>query len=563
MNKLKFITLALFLLSTLFNCTKDDSYLSQTALNSKLHIEKLNYDELLKDKDITPVLQKIKNKVKRNKNLQTQINRNVTIGNGLVILDDEIAKITLDNTISWTFMIETPTHETSAIENFMIKKHNGAFTYFLIKYRERTEINNEFYTVTLEALNGDALDTGGLDLFSRDAFDWVFPNDGGGTGSGPCEGILVYDHCNLGGNPDGHWPVLQNDGVTYCSGSPLLYIDFSHCENYGVPDPPVGDPLGGGDGSNGDQLVGGGGGSSGGDGDPTLTTLVGIIHSETPCDSRPEGDLNGDCQIDYYEACLLNGNPQEICECVQVGNNINDCFDIALNSYIDTLTDNEIAEFNWYEDNPSQRVDVKKLMKCFKDVDQSLLSPQTTYSLTIFIEQPVPNTDETYSGTDPGHTFVSMSINDPNSPNNNVTQVFGYYPATSVNPLIGNNTANGEFRDNSGHNYHVSVTINLNNLDFFNLVNFVETWNNPIPGYDLQTNNCTDFGIELGNLAGMQLPDTTGSWSVDIPLIGEVELGSGSNPGNLGQDVRNLNNSNITVNTTSGSPAQSSQGECN
>ncbi len=154
----------------------------------------------------------------------------------------------------------------------------------------------------------------GLNLSFRDPFDWVFPNGGSGTGSGPCESILVYGQCNLGGNADGHWPVLQNDGVTYCSGSPLLYIDFSHCENYGVPDPPVGDPPGGDDGSGGDQLIGGGGsggGSSGGDGDTTLTAPVELADPRCPegsgkvmidgvcvCPTGYTEDDNGKCILD-------------------------------------------------------------------------------------------------------------------------------------------------------------------------------------------------------------------------------------------------------------------------
>ena len=50
----------------------------------------------------------------------------------------------------------------------------------------------------------------------------------------------------------------------------------------------------------------------------------------------------------------------------------------------------------------------------------------------------------------------------------------------------------------------------------------------------------------------MNLPDSRGSW------IG----GGGSNPGNLGQDIRDLNNGNLAVNTNGGT-ADLSKGSCN
>lgn len=31
--------------------------------------------------------------------------------------------------------------------------------------------------------------------------------------------------------------------------------------------------------------------------------------------------------LDYYETCLLNGNPQEVCECAVVSNDLNECID--------------------------------------------------------------------------------------------------------------------------------------------------------------------------------------------------------------------------------------------
>ncbi len=279
-----------------------------TSNKLKYSLTKITYQELLADKEIKPSLPLIERRFSKHSPQSIHSRSATEVAAGLTIFTDEINRIVIDNVITWTFQTESPVLETSDFENFLVKKHNGVFTYFLVSYEftDLTDSETLYEKATSYVISEEYLSLEDLNLSSRDAFDWVFPNDGSGTGSGPCESILVYDHCNLGGNADGHWPVLQNDGVTYCSGSPLLYIDFSHCENYGVPDSPVGDPVGGDDGSNGDQLIGGGGGNSGGDGDTTLTAPVGIMHSEMPCDPRPEGDLNGDCMLEFYEVCLID-----------------------------------------------------------------------------------------------------------------------------------------------------------------------------------------------------------------------------------------------------------------
>ncbi len=333
MKKTSFIKIGVLLFSLslfLWNCIREDFMNPQNTVTSnklKYSLTKITYRELLADKEIKPSLPLIERRFS-NHSLQSIHSRSATeVAEGLTIFTDEINRIVIDDVITWTFRTQNPVLETSDFENFLVKKHNGVFTYFLVSYEftDLTDSETLYEKATSYVISEEYLSLEGLNLSSRDAFDWVFPNDGGGTGSGPCDGILVYDHCNLGGNADGHWPVLQNDGVTYCNGSPLLYIDFSHCENYGVPDSPVGDPVGGDDGSNGDQLIGGGGGNSGGDGDTTLTAPVGIMHSETPCDPRPEGDLNGDCMLDYYEACLVNGYSNSICNCVSGGENLANC----------------------------------------------------------------------------------------------------------------------------------------------------------------------------------------------------------------------------------------------
>lgn len=123
-----------------------------------------------------------------------------------------------------------------------------------------------------------------------------------------------------------------------------------------------------------------------------------------------------------------------------------------------------------------------------------------------------------------------MSINDGG---NSITQTFGFSPSVEVNPLTGNISCAGAFVNDSSHGYDVSTT--------------------GAPIYNLDTNNCTDYAMDIFNQTGNTLPDTNGTWIV----------GGGSNPGNLGQDIRNLNNTNVTTNSNGGTaPASTNAGGC-
>ncbi len=102
---------------------------------------------------------------------------------------------------------------------------------------------------------------------------------------------------------------------------------------------------------------GGGGGNSGGDGDTMLTTPVGIIHSETPCDPRPEGDLNRDCMLEFYEVCLIdidaglvNQLSSENLSIIEAFVNENGCdenMQVFINNAIEVLINGD--EVNWEE----------------------------------------------------------------------------------------------------------------------------------------------------------------------------------------------------------------------
>lgn len=188
--------------------------------------------------------------------------------------------------------------------------------------------------------------------------------------------------------------------------------------------------------------------------------------------------------------------------------------------------------------------DITQYLECFS-LDSGAI-------LTIYVDQPTANSDETWStsfstGVDVGHTFISIS-------QNGITRVLGYYPTpNTISPLSGVISSSAVIRNNEGHEYDVSITSSINASQLSNIIDSMSNFNST---YNLNTYNCTDFGISIANSTGMNLTDTSGTWPGN---------GNGSNPGNLGnlgQDIRAKNlSSGITTNSVGGNAPQNN-GTC-
>lgn len=197
-------------------------------------------------------------------------------------------------------------------------------------------------------------------------------------------------------------------------------------------------------------------------------------------------------------------------------------------------------ELRLFQDVGGAIENINEYLKCFK-ANQS-------GKVTIYVDQPKNNSSDTYSGNvvqgvDVGHTFVSIQ-------QGNVQRTFGFYPKNGVQPII-NPNADPILINDSGHDYHVKIEINVTaggmNAVLNTARNFQQT------GYNLNNYNCTDFAMAMSEAAGVSLPDTRGRWPG----------GGGSNPGNLGQDLRGMGtNPNYSVNDSPGS-APSNSGNCN
>lgn len=201
-------------------------------------------------------------------------------------------------------------------------------------------------------------------------FTTVSPDDGGGTNE---------DYGDLGNNysePQGS-PYYPTDcqGTVYvnmvtltlctcrdhipsiCDGCPSWYtteIPYYYCEEYIDP---IDDTIQNGN-TNTDTTTGGTSTTgSGNNSNPDNNLITVLLNPDEECEA-PEGDLNGDCILDNYEVCLLNGYNQDVCDCVALGNQLSDCVDddeiyIAMDKECQsnqiqnftTNTDNSIVEF--------------------------------------------------------------------------------------------------------------------------------------------------------------------------------------------------------------------------
>ncbi|WP_281847921.1 hypothetical protein [Olleya namhaensis] len=220
-------------------------------------------------------------------------------------------------------------------------------------------------------------------------------------------------------------------------------------------------------------------------------------------------------------------------------------------SFEDTLEEIIWDEVNLFpEDLGGEEItDIIDYLSCF-DLSQPA-------EVTIYVDQPKPNSPDPYRidifgfDIDVGHTFISIK-------QGLVTRVFGYYPIPdtinpSNNPSENIISCSSILRNDSDHSFDVSITNqNITSEQLTNIYNSAISSN---PTYNLNTYNCTDFGIDLGNEAGLNLPSTDGTWP---------RGGNGSNPGNLGQDIRNMEipeGEGIDRNTESGE-SSSNSGSC-
>jgi YD repeat-containing protein len=180
---------------------------------------------------------------------------------------------------------------------------------------------------------------------------------------------------------------------------------------------------------------------------------------------------------------------------------------------------------------PNHVIKVSSVQESFRNPIEKIVSDRIKF--TLYVQQPVKNSRwfkmAPYNDgiLDVGHTFISIEMNVSCS---NVKQTFGFYPlkksgdeATPINP----SASGGKFRDNRSHLFTHSISININEQQYLAIMSLSYLYENT--NYSLDKRNCTDFGLDAANLAGLVIYDTKGSW---------FPFQQGNNPASLGQSIK-------------------------
>jgi len=150
----------------------------------------------------------------------------------------------------------------------------------------------------------------------------------------------------------------------------------------------------------------------------------------------------------------------------------------------------------------------------------------SSYALLLYVKQPVAGKRKSYTGiNNVGHTFITLIKY--NTDNTYVSRSFGFYPkkrgffsATPFHPR-----APSVFKNDSLHEWDEAIGKFISYRKFQRIIRIIKRYN--LREYDLNQNNCTNFGLNVAMIAGISIRETRGRWP----------LGKGSNPANAGQSI--------------------------
>jgi hypothetical protein len=149
-----------------------------------------------------------------------------------------------------------------------------------------------------------------------------------------------------------------------------------------------------------------------------------------------------------------------------------------------------------------------------------------SYAVIIHVKQPIRGRRKAFTGiNNVGHTFITLiKLNDDNS---SVSRSFGFYPAKkyllSATPLHPQD--NPVIKDDATHPWDETIGKFLSEKKFNKILDNLEKFSQT--RYNLNRNNCTDFGLSEAIIAGFNIKETAGRWP----------LGRGNNPSNAGQSL--------------------------
>ncbi|HMC85272.1 MAG TPA: hypothetical protein VKI61_07090 [Chitinophagaceae bacterium] len=174
---------------------------------------------------------------------------------------------------------------------------------------------------------------------------------------------------------------------------------------------------------------------------------------------------------------------------------------------------------NWKrESNP---VKVEQILQSFDDG-----KPILACALILHIKQPSPGKRKAFAGlNNVGHMFITLIKY--NADKSIVSRSFGFYPdkddilsATPLHPL-----SCSVIKDDAYHNWDEAVGKFISHRRLLKILRLLNKYENK--KYQLNNNNCTDFGLYVAMISGIDVQNTKGKWL----------FGKGNNPACAGQSV--------------------------
>ncbi len=225
----------------------------------------------------------------------------------------------------------------------------------------------------------------------------------------------------------------------------------------------------------------------------------------------------------------------------------------------------EIIEFEENDWEAKPAASITKIFNCFDLVPNG---PNTTFEITLNADIPVNKNESTpaliYNGN-PGHAFLTIKKANGSQ---SVTQNFGFYPNSGPKSL-GLNNLSSKIVDDNNHEINASIKMNIDNFTFDIIRQ--EAIHFATQDYNLESNNCANFAMDLFNIGRLGIDITTPPFPVVIPptpISPPIYVVMAKSPHMLFARLNNMKTSghpeaaNIQIDRTSGTNSGNSHGEC-
>ncbi|KAA9038706.1 hypothetical protein FW778_14260 [Ginsengibacter hankyongi] len=172
-------------------------------------------------------------------------------------------------------------------------------------------------------------------------------------------------------------------------------------------------------------------------------------------------------------------------------------------------------------------LDLGKELRCFS------IDATSTYSISVNVNQPDPGTRDIInplSSFPVGHTYLTLEQH--NADGSSVIRNVGFYPRNTVKP--GSETDESVFGEDSYTPYDVTLTFVVTGPEMNTVIGRIE--DQQALQYDLNNFNCTNSAMDALKSINVNLPSTKA----------DETLFSGNDPGDLGEDIRNMNLDNFS-----------------